>query len=273
VGGYGNSGQIKSAEVYNPTTNKGCSVGDQPVATDDLTLCGNLACGGEQDQRSCRRFNRANKQWERLSVSLRYARENHLCWALPSGEVLLLGGQASSSKTTSERVSADGSSSSTAFVIAQTFDSCGINLGNTYVVTGGQDLRTTVIQYSLTGGRTNLPSLRTGRYGHACSHFLDSNGVANLLVTGGYPRTSTTEIYKPNGAWTPAASLPASRWYFAAATVDNTIYAFGGSTSSYSDDILRYNTTSSSWSVVGKMKVARQFFGLAPIEDIHKICN
>ena len=55
---------------------------------------------------------------------------------------------------------------------------CGIDLGDRYVVTGGQDGSTqqTVAQYSITGEVTYLAELQTGRYLHACSKFMDQDG-------------------------------------------------------------------------------------------------
>ena len=54
---------------------------------------------------------------------------------------------------------------------------CGIDLGDSYVVTGGEFSRRTVALYSLTGTLTYLADLKEDRYMHACSSFLDSNGV------------------------------------------------------------------------------------------------
>ena len=52
----------------------------------------------------------ANGNFTSLPVRLLEKRHSHLCWGLPSGEVLLLGGR--ESPTTTEKVSSDGSSSS-----------------------------------------------------------------------------------------------------------------------------------------------------------------
>ena len=53
---------------------------------------------------------------------------------------------------------------------------CGIDLGTSYVVTGG-DSHKRVTQYSLTGEVTELPDLNTGRKDHACSSFVNAEGV------------------------------------------------------------------------------------------------
>ena len=64
--------------------------------------------------RSCVKFE-GNGTFTALPVSLVEERYAHLCWGLPSGEVLLMGGW--SSLTTTERVSTDGSSSSPDFTL------------------------------------------------------------------------------------------------------------------------------------------------------------
>ena len=83
------------------------------MATDGLTLCGNLACGGSNSQeRSCSRFDGAGT-FTALSVNLSEPRAGHLCWQLQSGSVLLLGG--AYSVLTTERLTADGTSSTADF--------------------------------------------------------------------------------------------------------------------------------------------------------------
>ena len=60
---------------------------------------------------------------------------------------------------------------------------CGIDLGETYVVTGGRNSPKTAAKFSLTGEVTYLPSnLRQGRFDHACTSFIDDNGVTVSLV-------------------------------------------------------------------------------------------
>ena len=54
---------------------------------------------------------------------------------------------------------------------------CGIDLGDSYVVTGGEYSLQRVTQYSLTGEVTYLADLQQGRYLHACTSFIDDNGV------------------------------------------------------------------------------------------------
>ena len=112
VGGVGTSGRVSTAEIFNPKTGRSCKIGDLPVATSVLTLCGNLACGGWNTLDSCSRFDGPGT-FTSLSVTLKEERSYHLCWPLRSGKVLLLGGL--SSKSTTERLSAYGTSSTPDF--------------------------------------------------------------------------------------------------------------------------------------------------------------
>ena len=60
---------------------------------------------------------------------------------------------------------------------------CGIDLGDSYVVTGGRYSQQKAAQYSLSGEVTYLADLQQGRYDHACTSFIDDNGVTvSLLV-------------------------------------------------------------------------------------------
>jgi len=228
------SSYLSSAEVFQPGL--ACSVGDMPEGRSDTSLCHGLVCGGHSSAslRSCDKFE-ANGTFSPTAVTLLQKRRDHLCWGLPSGEVLLMGGHYS--YTTTERVSSDGSSSSADFTLPySTRKACGIDLGTSYVVTGGKDSKQRVTQYSLTGEVTELPDLINGRYYHACSQFVNTEGVTTLLVTGGYGGgyLSSTEIFTLDsgdwisslfglgtGYWMEAASLPSPRGYFSGATIGN----------------------------------------------------
>ena len=61
-------------------------------------------------------------------------------------------------------------------------DACGIDLGDSYVVTGGLYSLQRVAQYSLTGEVTYLADLQQGRKGHACTSFIDDNAVTVSLI-------------------------------------------------------------------------------------------
>ena len=58
---------------------------------------------------------------------------------------------------------------------------CGIDLGDRYVVTGGEFSPQRVAQYTLAGEVTPLADLQQGRYLHACTSFIDDTGVTVSL--------------------------------------------------------------------------------------------
>ena len=60
---------------------------------------------------------------------------------------------------------------------------CGIEVDNKFVVTGGYARQTTVAEFTEAGAVTYLPSLKTGRYNHACSKFVNDDGYT---VSGYY---------------------------------------------------------------------------------------
>jgi len=266
AGGY-HSGNQKSAEIFAPLSSEDCPVGDLQQARHSHSWCNNLLCGGfgSQTSRTCEMFDGGESNFTLLPVTLLEKRSYHLCWGRKSGDVLLLGGFYSS--TTTERVSADGSSSSADFDLAyELYFACGIDLGNRFVVTGGDDGSsrglTTVAEYTGEGAVTYLPVMNTGRRNHACTKFLNDNGEITLLVTGGRDQTnsevSSTEIYV-DSTWLYAASLPSARHTHVSITLNNSVFVIGGrGGDSYLDEILRYNGTTDSWIDAGKMTEPRR---------------
>ena len=119
MGGYNGENHkwktLNSVEIFNPTTRRTCSVGNLKQTRNSHTMCNNMVCGGwdrEEAGKSCEKFDGVSS-FTSLPVRLVKSRISHLCWGLKSGDVLLLGGH--DSHTTTERVSADGSSSKLAF--------------------------------------------------------------------------------------------------------------------------------------------------------------
>ena len=75
---------------------------------------------------------------------------------------------------------------------------CGIELDDKFVVTGGKFSNTKVAQYTEAGAVTYLPSLKTARYDHACSKFVNDKGEtvssSHFLVLITYLSTSSVHI-------------------------------------------------------------------------------
>ena len=110
VGGE-HGGRLNSVDKFNTETGDSTYVGDQPHVANGGSLCNNLFCGGYPNHKSCVKFN-GNGTFTPLPLTLVQLRSFHLCWGLPSGDMLLLGGD---SKRTTERVSANGLSSTADF--------------------------------------------------------------------------------------------------------------------------------------------------------------
>ena len=117
AGGWGKDGRQRSAEIFNPYSGHSCSIGNlyRSRHRRSFTICNNILCGGPDTQRSCEHFER-NFTFTKLPVNLVESRLDHLCWGLPSGEVLLMGGgRGADGFKTTERVSSDGSTSTEDF--------------------------------------------------------------------------------------------------------------------------------------------------------------
>jgi len=289
VGGSDGSGDISTAEIFNPKSGRSCKIGDIPVATRFLSLCGNLACGGFRHDKSCSRFDGPGT-FTALSVTLREQRSGHLCWQLQSGSVLLLGGVHSGSTT--EKLAADGSLSTPDFNLPYNIsNACAIELDGKLIVTGGYygTVIKTVAEFTETGQVTYLADLQKQRSWHACSKFVDDNGETALLVTGGYggghKYWSSTEILRDlrDSQWSFAAYLPTPRDGLTASTIQNSVYVFGGQDgmnfdyydydiSGYIDTILRYNASTDTWTEAGQLTEPHGYHASTAVADISHIC-
>ena len=106
--------RLSSTEEFNSKTGQSCPTGEIRKSIRESTFCNNFLCGGKPSYKSCEKFDGISA-FEELPVILGERRNKHLCWGLPSGEVLLLGGE--ESPTSTELVSADGTSSSASFTL------------------------------------------------------------------------------------------------------------------------------------------------------------
>ena len=107
-----------------------------------------------------------------------------------------------------------------------------------------------------------------------------------LLVTGGRQWSGnssipldSTEILETN-TWRISAPLPSARYGLRAASLGNTIFLFGGSSSSFLFDglselntILKYDATNQTWETVGEMGEKRYGHTVALMEDVSKLCD
>ena len=84
--------------------------------------------------------------------------------------------------------------------------SCGIDMSDHLVVTGGYGHRRTVAKYNESGLIDYLPSLNQGRYNHACSSFISASGetvefilfIINLIINYNDPDPDGHRGYRRN---------------------------------------------------------------------------
>merc|ERR1712154_128211 len=93
----------------------------------------------------------------------------------------------------------------------KTSDACGVEVDDTFIVTGGYDYSApnkalnSVVRYNSQGVSEVLPSLTVRRWDHACGSYLDENGQRVVLVTGGWDKREwsldSTEMMVDFKAW------------------------------------------------------------------------
>ena len=114
-------------------------------------------------------------------------------------------------------------------------DSCGVDLGGSYVITGGYKADKKVSVYSTSGWTKDLPDLKEGRYTHSCSRFDNDQGEMVLMVTGGWTENITgiflsdsTEMLLGD-VWTEVTSavLPSHTYRSVSLNINNVVFIFG----------------------------------------------
>ena len=73
-------------------------------------------------------------------------------------------------------------------------ESCGIDLGEKYVVIGGREAERKVISYKNNGFDRVLPDLQVGRYGHACAKFENADGKQVSMFDNFYNKVSPVNV-------------------------------------------------------------------------------
>ena len=121
------------------------------------------------------------------------------------------------------------------------------------VLTGGIHARTKVTKFTKTGQAISLPSLKAGRFAHACGKVIKKDGATvgresclhvihkiNVLtiplqlyiVTGGHSSSNlaSTEILKKGGghSWQTVASLPSGRHHLRGVSLANGHFMVSG---------------------------------------------
>jgi len=177
----------------------------------------------------------------------------------------------------------------------QVQDACGISVEDTYILTGGYNTRRHVTMYNISGNFWELPQLNTGRWSHGCGYYVRES-QAILVVAGGtgdeFEGLTSAEVLILGDwqEWQYITDLPVPKEFLSSAKVGNTIYLSGGE-SVYRADMQDYEDRHSilvwepdqdeedevvgEWVEVGKMRIARNFHGMAavPEEFVKKYCD
>jgi len=259
---------FKSVELLDANGSQICQLANFPKGRVLHTQDGLLSCGGGVDtykssQGSCVKFN--SGVWTEQSMI--HNRYKHSSWLMPTGNVLLMGGESynvtinnasgvESHGGEKENEDYNGTEVITSGGSEDFFDlefgvsyACSIQLIDQVIVTGGSMIGSKwykmvtgrVTAYNINGFVENLPNLNIGRFDHGCGHYINEDGNEVYLVTGGRRNynnhfilefeLSTEIIIHGDSSWTllPLSSnLPSYKAGSASVSLDNKIFVTGG---------------------------------------------
>jgi subtilisin family serine protease len=228
VGGWGSSGILSSAELYDPATGMWTATGPltTPRDTHTATLLSNgkvLIAGGYGGQNSAELYDPLTGMWT-ATGSLRTPRDTHTATLLSNGKVLIAGGYGYSG--------------------------------------GGGYLSSAEVYDPATGTWTATGALSTARELHTAT--LLPNG--KVLVAGGayhdganWIFLSSAELYDPaTGTWTPTGALISARWQYTATLLPNgKLLVAAGWTHSRWDSAELYDPATGMWTATGALSDGR----------------
>jgi len=270
----------QKVEIFIPAFDKTCPLENLPdTLREDVSMCGGLLCGGwrgHPDSDYCLKWDSETGTFSGTQVERSIGPYHGLsCWDLGDRGVLIMG-------RTTNLVSVNGLTSSPSFPLQhEIVYRCGIDLGESYVLTGGLmwtgsewEKSSKVSFYSTTGWTEDLPDLKIARSHHACSFYTTDSGDNVLMITGGKSTTTddgmaSTEIYR-NNVWSvlPSAVLPSPTYGLSAGKIDDTIFLLGGKPTV---GILRFNSRTEKWEEVGSFQ--RYGFAMQVVDNAEKYCS
>jgi len=250
-----------------------CSLPDLPYETWGHTQHGLTTCGGARGEirRLCYTFDAISGTWN-ISHNLGEARLYHTqWWDSGTGGLWLLGGSVQSiGVKSSELLKAESFRSwPTEFELKYTTRyACAIELHDKFVLTGGTDNDgiygnplTRVTSYNIDENVVlDLPELQIARMQHGCTYFSNNDNKQVFLVAGGFSTgrflDSTEMLIEDETSWRSVEGLmlPSQRRGPFMITLNNNVFLTGGE---ITNDILKMNKDSLTWTEVGRMKMKR----------------
>ena len=241
-----------------------------------------MACGGRSDLFQDGPFeNEDTKDVCRTLISgtwfktktLVEERYNHHAWLSPLGIILFSG-------DSSEFVDSFGGQSSEGFSLRYDLEGyCSIQLEDKVIMTSGSR----ALAYNQDGWirSENYPPMNHQRTHHGCGHYINSDNVLVLLVTGGYNglwvTVSTTEILVTGSdSWKEVGNLPVPMLSPKGVSIENKVIMTGGGAKFglFQHDavtsVLSFNITDEQWYFIGDMNQKRVYHGISfvPVESI-----
>jgi len=272
----------RSVEVLRDDGSSLCYLPDLPYDYEGHTQSGLVTCGGTDSAYTrifCYTF--SSGAWTQ-SHSLLNSRWYHSAWSSPLGTVVM-GGEYSTSATTTELLTDDGQSRELFSLKYSTNSACSIELEERVIVTGGYYAKRYVSLYSSSGWLEDLPSLLQGRYFHGCGHYVNDVNKMVYLVTGGdtgYDNLVSTEVLVAgSSSWRQVGDLPTVPIRgLGGVSINNNIIMTGGYegyTGNTYDYIVSFNSSEENWTFVGTMRKPRGFHAVSvvPMAEVIEFCN
>jgi len=265
----------RSVEVLTADGTSLCSLPDLPYETSGHTQHGLTTCGGSRGEirRLCYTFDASSGTWN-VSNNLSEDRISHNQWWDSFARGLwLLGGSVKNKGVKSSELLYEQSSDSSPLNFELKYTTryaCEIELNDKFVLTGGTDNDgtygnplTRVTSYDVYENVVvDLPELLEARMTHGCTYFSNNDNNQVFLVAGGFSSNpnrfldSTEMFIEGQTAWTKVNSLtlPSQRRGPFMITLNNNVFLTGGEKT---NDILKMNKDSLTWTEVGRMKEKR----------------
>jgi hypothetical protein len=281
AGGFGPSGYLTNAELYNPANGTWTATGSLNTARDShtATLLPSgmvLVAGGYNSSggvlTNAELYNPANGTWT-ATDSLNNARDSQTATLLPSGMVLVAGGSSSGSlagPTSAELYIptngiwlTNGSLNTGRYFHTATLLPNGMVLvaGGYYGGLGLNVLASAELYNPANGTWTATGSLNTPRYLHTAT--LLPNGMV-LVAAGGnyyYGWLTSAELYNPaNATWTATGSFNTPRFGHTATLLPNGMVLVAGGLENYGNAFFTaelYNSANGTWTATGSLNTAR----------------